>query len=49
MKIWENALVEEINIAETQYGGSVSMNFDNSWHDGNGALHVQFDSKDFES
>ena len=45
MKVWESALVEEISIAETQFGGNASMNFDNSWNDANGALHVQFNKE----
>lgn len=49
MKTWENALIEEISIAETQFGGKASMDFDNSWTDNNGALHVQFASTSFES
>ena len=49
MKVWENAAVVEMNIAETQHGGTASMSFDNSWHDGNGALHVQFSANSNES
>lgn len=42
MKTWENAALVEMNIADTQYGSQPCMQFDNSWHDGNGAIHVQF-------
>ena len=49
MKVWENAAVVEMKIAETQHGGTASMSFDNSWHDGNGALHVQFSGVVVES
>ena len=49
MKTWENAVVVEMSIAETQYGGKASTSFDNSWHDGNGALHVQFSANSNES
>ena len=49
MKTWENATVVEMTIAETQYGGTRSMVFDNSWNDTSGALHVQVDSDEFTS
>ena len=44
MKTWANAVVEEINFAETQHGGAPSLNFDKEWFDEQGALHTTFQS-----
>lgn len=43
MKTWENPTVEELRIMQTQHGGTQSMNFDYSYLDSNGALHVTFE------
>ncbi len=44
MKIWENAEIVEMNLANTQYGGEPSLVFDKTWTDDNGALVVNFES-----
>lgn len=44
MMKWENAELEEISICETANGGEPSSNYDQSWHDDSGALHVNFAS-----
>lgn len=43
MKTWENPVIEELSILETQHGGTQSMIFDNSYLDSAGALHVTFE------
>ncbi len=44
MKNWNMPAVEVVEISATQNGGMPSKNFDQSWYDENGALHVNFES-----
>ena len=35
MRKWEDAMIEEINLAATAHGGYYNPNFDSIWHDDN--------------
>lgn len=39
---WDKPEVSKLEIKETMNGGMPSANFDQSWFDENGAIHVNF-------
>lgn len=42
MKKWENAELVTVAISNTENGGNISKDYDQSWLDQNNALHVNF-------